>query len=246
MSLHLDPRQRAMLQEMGVRVWWPGAVAPEPAAPPSVAGVPPQTVPTASAPPATAAQAREKAPQAARPAPAAPRSAQTSPTRVLHPARALFPGADPQHTPAALGTGWLIVADGPADADPFEGEAGRLLLNMLRALQLHRHPRVFLCTLSAAHSPGDDDAPPAEVLAHALASVRPSVLLLMGRAAAQAVLARTEPLGQLRGQAHTVAGLPAVITYDAPYLLRAPQAKPAAWSDLCLARVLARSTPARP
>jgi DNA polymerase len=84
------------------------------------------------------------------------------------------------------------------------------------------------------------------VLAHALASVRPSVLLLMGRAAAQAVLGRTEPLGQLRGQAHTVAGLPAVITYDAPYLLRAPQAKPAAWSDLCLARVLARSTPARP
>lgn len=242
MSLHLDPRQRAMLQEMGVRVWWPGAVAPEPAAPPSAQGLTPQPAPAALPVAATAI----KAPLAARPTPPSPVSGQTQPVRTLHPARALFPGADPQHTPAALGAGWLIVADGLADADPFEGEAGRLLLNMLRALQLHRHPRVFLCTLSAAHSPGDDDAPPAEVLAHALASVRPCVLLLMGRAAAQAVLGRTEPLGQLRGQTHTVAGLPAVITYDAPYLLRAPQAKPAAWTDLCRARVLARSTPATP
>ena len=165
---------------------------------------------------------------------------------MLLPPRALFPGADPQHTPAALGASWLIVAESLPDADPLEGDAGRLLGNMLRALQLHRHPQVFLCTLSAAHGSGTDAAAPNAVLAHALTSVKPSVLLLMGRAAAHAVLGRTEPLGQLRGQAHRVAGVPAVITYDAPYLLRAPQAKPAAWADLCLARVLARSAPAAP
>ena len=246
MSLHLDSRQRAMLKEMGVSLWWPGAVAQEPAATPSTHGTPPQPAPTVTT---HAAPAPIKAPQPLRPVlPVQPATlhGQTLPARVLLPPRALFPGADPQHTPAALGAGWLIVADGLADADPLEGEAGRLLGNMLRALQLHRHPQVFLCTLSAAHGSGTDAAAPNAVLAHALTSVKPSVLLLMGRAAAHAVLGRTEPLGQLRGQAHRVAGVPAVITYDAPYLLRAPQAKPAAWADLCLARVLARSAPAAP
>ena len=31
MSLNLDPRQRAMLHEMGVHVWWPEALLPDPA-----------------------------------------------------------------------------------------------------------------------------------------------------------------------------------------------------------------------
>ena len=246
MSLHLDSRQRAMLKEMGVSLWWPGAMAQEPAATPSTHGTPPQPAPTVTT---HAAPAPIKAPQPLRPVlPVQPATlhGQTLPARVLLPPRALFPGADPQHTPAALGASWLIVAESLPDADPLEGDAGRLLGNMLRALQLHRHPRVFLCPLSAAHGSGTDAAAPNEVLAHALTSVAPSVLLLMGRAAAHAVLGRTEPLGQLRGQAHRVAGVPAVITYDAPYLLRAPQAKPAAWADLCLARVLARSTPAAP
>lgn len=249
MSLHLDPRQRAMLQEMGVRLWWPGAVAQTAEAAAPVRTVPTRPAPTA-APARPAAPAPLPAPQAVRPAAAVPAPAParglTPPVRVLHPPRTLFPDADPQHRPAALGAGWLLVAEGAADADPLAGDAGRLLGNMLRALQLHRHPRVFLCTLSAPRSPDADAAPAADVLAQALASVQPSVLLLMGRAAAHAVLGRNEPLGALRAQAHTVAGVPAVVTYDAPYLLRAPVAKPATWADLCLARSLARATPATP
>lgn len=160
MSLHLDSRQRAMLKEMGVSLWWPGAMAQEPAATPSTHGTPPQPAPTVTT---HAAPAPIKAPQPLRPVlPVQPATlhGQTLPARVLLPPRALFPGADPQHTPAALGAGWLIVADGLADADPLEGEAGRLLGNMLRALQLHRHPQVFLCALSAAHGPSTNSAPP--------------------------------------------------------------------------------------
>ncbi len=234
MSLHLDPRQRAMLQEMGVRLWWPGTAAPVAEEPLPVRAAPPAT-PLPAAPPAS-----RPAPSAGRPAPAAPPGLHTSTSvRQLHPPRALYPDADPQHTPAALGAGWLLVAEGAADGDPFTGESGRLLGNMLRALQLHRHPRVFLCTLSAPHGPAADAPPAAGTLAEALASVQPSVLLLMGRAAAHLALGRSDPLGPLRAQPHTVAGVPAVVTYDAPYLLRAPGAKPAAWADLCLARALA-------
>src|SRR6218665_1298235 len=65
----------------------------------------------------------------------------------LHAAQALYPAADPAQTPAGLGSGWLIVAESLTPAAPLGGAAGRLLDNMLRAMQLHRHPRVFLAAL---------------------------------------------------------------------------------------------------
>lgn len=247
MSLHLDPRQRAMLQEMGVRLWWPAPATPsappipatEPllrsAAAPAAASTRPQAEPTRPPPVARAPQA---------PAPLAASAASPTVALQLHPPRTLYPGADPLQTPAALGAGWLIVAEGLPDGDPFAGDAGRLLANMLRALQLHRHPRVHLCALSAPTGAAAGAEAPAAVLAAALADLRPSVLLLMGRTAARVVLGRTEPLGRLRSEPHQVGGVPAVVTYDAPYLLRAPDAKPAAWADLCRARVLAHTAPA--
>src|SRR6218665_2857027 len=55
----------------------------------------------------------------------------------LHAAQALSPAADPAQTPAGLGSGWLIVAESLTPAEPLGGAAGRLLDNMLRAMQLH-------------------------------------------------------------------------------------------------------------
>ncbi len=232
MTLRLDTRQRAMLQEMGIRIWSP---AQRPAAPAAASAPLPPPVehydPAASAP---SPAARAPAPRASQPQPA---PATVEPGAVLHPPRALYPAADPQQTPAGLGACWLIVTEGLAHSDPLAGDPGRLLGNMLRALQLHRHPRVFLCALST--QPGTDAQAADVALKQAVARIQPSVLLLMGRAAARAVLQRSEPLGHLRGQAHWVAGIPCVVTYDAPYLLRAPHAKPDAWADLCLARTLA-------
>lgn len=239
MSLHLDPRQRAMLQEMGVRLWWPAPATPS--APPIPATEPLLRNAAAPAAASTRPPPAARAPQA--PAPLAANAASPAVALQLHPPRTLYPGADPLQAPAALGACWLIVAEGLPDGDPFAGDAGRLLANMLRALQLHRHPRVHLCALSAPAGAASVE-PPAAVLATALADLRPSVLLLMGRTAARVVLGRTEPLGRLRSEPHQVGGVPAVVTYDAPYLLRAPDAKPAAWADLCRARALAHTAPA--
>ena len=91
MILHLGSRQRAMLKEMGVSLWWPGAVAQEPAATPSTHGTPPQPAPTVTT---HAAPAPIKAPQPLRPVlPVQPVTlhGQTLPARVLLPPRALFP-----------------------------------------------------------------------------------------------------------------------------------------------------------
>ena len=263
MSLDLDPRQRAMLQEMGIQVWWPAAAhaltappeAPSPPpsdAPPATAArnpssAPPRTAPVAPQMAATAARTEPPQPPATSPAAAGVGDAAAAPPPwTLRAPQQLFPQADPTHTPANLGASWLLVAEDTGSSDPFAGEAGRLLHNMLQALRLHRHPQVFFCALQApgttdpVSAPVTGTAPCADALVSAMAAVQPDVVLVMGRVAARAVLGRSEPLGQLRATPHTVAGVPAVVTYDAPYLLRAPPAtKALAWADLCRARALA-------
>ncbi|MFY3385858.1 uracil-DNA glycosylase family protein [Paracidovorax sp. MALMAid1276] len=266
MSLHLDARQRAMLQEMGITVWGPPDTAAEAPAPAAAAAAPvaataPRTlqpaVPPAapSAAPSEAAAARTSAAAGQRaPAPAAPTVAGApAPTHRLHAPQALYPGADPAQTPAGLGAGWLIVAETPHPADPLAGDAGRLLDNMLRAMQLHRHPRVYFAALerivpgampTAAPGPAADaPADVAAALAGTVAQVQPALVLVLGHVAARAALGRAEPLGRLRAGPHQVAGRPAVVTYDPAFLLRSQDSKAAAWADLCHALALVRGAP---
>ncbi len=280
MSLHLDARQRAMLQEMGVRVWWPDEAVAAPAdAPPAphhrargrhrhsthcAAQRAKPSAPGRTGTPRTSGTARQR--PAATAGQRGPGSANHTrrpiccrPTPpgavlVLHAPQALYApahGADAAHAsaaptppgPGADASTWLIVTEGQEGADPLAGDAGLLLHNMLRALRLHQHPRVFLSTVAPQAPDAPAAAPSAQALSAAIAHVQPSVVLVMGRLAARAALGRSDPLGRLRASPHSVAGVPAIVTYDAPYLLRAPQAKAAASADLCRARALAQATP---
>lgn len=244
-----------MLQEMGVTVWAPPpaqeAIAQPPASAPSApaAVAPPRAQPQAQAPSPTLAE-RPQAPPAhttSRSAPPAPASATTGPAAPalrLHPPQALYPAADPAQTPAGLGRGWLIVAESMTPAEPLGGDAGRLLDNMLRAMQLHRHPRVFLAALerSAPSTEASTDIPAA--LADAVAQLQPAMVLVLGHVAARVALGRTEPLGRLRAGLHVLTGCPAVVTYDPAFLLRSQDNKAAAWADLCRALAMVRSAEA--
>lgn len=246
-----------MLQEMGVTVWAP-AEPPAPAAAVALNEPAPLAVAPAPAPALRPARAAAPAPVAtgpaaphpapapsASPAPHAGPSAATPPLR-LHAPQALYPQADPAQTPAELGGGWLIVAESLTPADPLGGDVGRLLDNMLRAMQLHRHPRVYLAPLErAAHLPDPaqgsmDDVPAA--LAGMVATLQPALVLVLGHVAARAALGRSEPLGRLRAGPHQLAGCPAVVTYDPAFLLRSQETKAAAWADLCRALAIVRSS----
>ena len=247
MTLQLDTRQRAMLEAMHIRVWLPEA---PPAADATVSGAerPGKTVaeglleekkpavaamPPAVAPaPTPAPVARPTAPPTAPPAVAA--AGATAFT--LAPPQLLFPGLDPAQAPAGRGAGWLLVteAHGPAQ-DPWAGDAGQLLANMLRAMRLHQHPRVFRACLERNNPQAAASAGLQADLATLLADLQPSVVLAMGRVAAQTLLQSRKPLGELRSQVHQLHGVPLVVTFDAPYLLRAPADKARAWADLCLA-----------
>ena len=262
MSLHLDARQRAMLQEMGVTVWSPAEATPPPS--PVRAGasaahlsagsattpVPVVATPRAAArtmeapkrtpltPPATAVQAVDgDRTSALTPATA---SLAVLPALKLHAARSLYPQADPAQTPAQLGGAWLVVAESATPDDPLAGDVGRLLDNMLRAMQLHRHPRVYLASLERTEAGASRDADIPSALAEMADALQPAMVLLLGHLPARAALGLTEPLGRLRMAPHTLAQCPAVVTYDPAYLLRSPQAKAAAWVDVCRALATVR------
>lgn len=250
MSLVLDARQRAMLEEMGVKVWLPTARHAPVAAPEEPAA----DVPGDDAPaPVAAPEVRPAAaPVAASPRPAAP-SARPVPTdpmgaaggsdlRIASP-QALYAGEG-----RAAAGGWLVVADMPPGADgrhgaPLDGDAGRLLDQMLRALQLHTGTapvHLVRAHRAVAGAPtAEDDADFDSAFAAWAMPLAPRIVLAMGPLSAQRLLGRQEPLGRLRGQACPLPALdPAtrvVATYHPAYLLRNGADKARAWADLCLA-----------
>lgn len=264
MALNLDARQRAMLQEMGITVWLPGPAAELASAAPAMQerAAPRAAQPPASSPPPRAASQPQARPPSIQPAPAVPQPEAAAATGWrLHPARPVYGPGDATGAPADTADGgWLILLEhptaqslpAPAPATPasgtvLEGDAARLLDNMLRALRLHQHPRVWSAALERDSAPAASaDCMPLDTGLRAMVQqLQPARVLVLGLAAARAVLGRTDALGRLRAEPHQVAGCPAVVTYDPGYLLRAAHAKPAAWADLCRAQALGRSVTAR-
>ena len=229
MSLDLDKRQRAMLREMGIRLWQPPGAASEAAAPPHAAVV------RAAAPPPAPTPSVVTAPSGG----TAAGSAWT-----LGAARAMYEPA------AGASARWLLLIETATDsaaADPLAGDTGKLLDNMLRAAGLPNSARAAWVPVSRqATAAGPDSGEPGLALQGSLSALvqaeKPHVLLIMGRLAAQALLQSAEPLGKLRSQKHQLAGVPAFVTYDAAYLLRSLPDKARAWDDLCLAQQPAANT----
>ncbi|MBC7548750.1 MAG: hypothetical protein H7224_08965 [Polaromonas sp.] len=256
--LALDKRQRAMLKEMGIRVWSPlDALAPTVAIPVSEVHVAIESVATEDVAMTARASFHIEAPTQSAPSlPTVPTSAfDQAPGGAswqFDAAHALFSQMPPQPGPL-----WLVLAEASSEpatalatADPLDGDAGQLLANMLRAARLAHSGRVVLVPLRRLSSVSVDTrspsvlAEPATSQLTALIAVhQPDLVLVMGRLAAQALLETTEPLGKLRGRVHTLQGVPTVVTYDAQPLLRTPSDKAKAWDDLCLAMATAAAAP---
>ena len=153
-------------------------------------------------------------------------------------------------TQAVFGVGspaadWMIVGEAPgAEEDrrgePFVGRAGKLLDEMLRAIQESRSS-VFIANILKCRPPGNRDpakeeaAECREYLDAQIAHVAPRLILAVGRIAAHELLDSDAPVGRLRGKEHDYRGIPLVVTYHPAYLLRSPSQKAKAWDDLRLA-----------
>ena len=240
-GLRLDKRQRAMLKEMGVHVWQPlPIVVATPVV--SVAFVVPKVAPVAAPDTINSGAAsahnekatgsfstQKQSSLALKPIP----QSESSPASAWRIGKLQTLYAD---TATPEGARWLILIESPASAlqetfNPFEGDAGKLLDNMLRAAQLHKAQAALLSPLVRGQGTGGDLSAD---LAERFASAQADVVLVMGRLAAQALLQSSEPLAKLRGQVQTLHSTPTIITIDPAYLLRNPLDKAKAWDDLCL------------
>ena len=274
MSLQLDARQRAMLEEMGVRVWQPeppgGEVDDAPPSPPrgGVAAEPAAGV--AVARPASVARAAPVSLPRALPAEIAAMDWDALQQAV---AGCQACGLCKSRKNTVFGVGdrqarWLVVGEAPGEnedlqGEPFVGQAGQLLDNMLKAVGLNRQARgeqgVYIANVLKCRPPANRNPQPEEVLQcepylrRQVALLQPQIILALGRFAAQSLLQHsvpdiaTIPLGRLRGQVHRYEGVPVIVSYHPAYLLRTPQDKAKAWVDLCLAQaVLCGDVPPQP
>lgn len=284
MSLDLDERQRAMLQEMDVRVWWPAATD---TVVPALAAALPAPSPRAQTP-LLADGASEKSITPENVANYSYRTRATD-TKVQHFLPKIIVGIDAMPWPAlqhavatcqacklcegrkntVFGVGqaptdpgaapqvdWLIVGEAPGEnedrtGEPFVGQAGKLLDNMLKAMGQGRHRNVYIANVIKCRPPGNRNPEVGEVaqcepyLRRQIELLQPKIILAMGRFAVNSLLQASMPdvhklpLGKLRGQVHSYASagrnVPVIATYHPAYLLRNLPEKAKAWADLCLA-----------
>ncbi|MDO8340790.1 MAG: uracil-DNA glycosylase, partial [Candidatus Woesebacteria bacterium] len=153
---------------------------------------------------------------------------------------------------AVLGVGdrnadWLFVGEGPgaeedARGEPFVGQAGKLLDNMLAAIGLKRGEDVYIANAVKCRPPENRTPTPEETatcrpyLERQIELIRPKLIVALGRPAAQTLLQTEIKIAAARGRLHDYAGIPLIVTYHPAYLLRTLQDKAKAWEDLCFMR----------
>jgi DNA polymerase len=141
---------------------------------------------------------------------------------------------------------WLFVGEGPgaeedARGEPFVGQAGRLLDNMLAAVGLKRGDDVYIANILKCRPPGNRVPEPQEAaqcepfLLRQIALIEPRLIVALGKTAASNLLRTDASLASLRGRLHDFRGRPVLVTYHPAYLLRNLPDKAKAWEDLCFA-----------
>ncbi len=238
-------RQRAMLDEMGIRLWLP----PEPG---PLRG--PERTPQ---PPAERGEGAAVA--APRPAADRPVGVDTMDWPALREAVTNCSACKlcQGRRQTVFGVGnlrahWMVVGEAPGEqedrqGEPFVGKSGQLLDNMLRAIGLTRAEaeparQVYIANTIKCRPPGNRNPEPEELaqcepfLIRQVELVKPKIILAMGRFAVQSLLRSNEPIGRLRGRVHRYQGVPLIVTYHPAYLLRNLEDKARAWDDLCLAQ----------
>jgi DNA polymerase len=142
---------------------------------------------------------------------------------------------------------WMLVGEAPGSeedrlGEPFVGQAGKLLDNMLAAISLGRGKNVYIANVLKCRPPGNRNPEPGEVakcsphLLRQIELIQPKLILAMGRFAAQTLLGTDATIASLRGKVHRYAGVPLIVTYHPAYLLRTLPDKAKAWADLLFAK----------
>jgi DNA polymerase len=121
--------------------------------------------------------------------------------------------------------------------EPFVGAAGQLLDRMIVAMGWTRET-VYIANVLMCRPPGNRDPQPDEVsqclpfLHKKIEVIRPRIIVALGKPATHALLSTTAPISALRGRFHQFRGIKVMPTFHPAFLLRQPDRKRDAWSDL--------------
>ena len=142
----------------------------------------------------------------------------------------------------------MFVGEGPgADEDiqgePFVGRAGQLLTKIIEAIDLRRED-VYIANVIKCRPPSNRNPEPDEVeqcepfLFRQIETIKPKVIVALGKFAAQSLLRTTDPITRLRGREYKYRNAILIPTYHPAYLLRTPSAKRDVWEDMKRVRAI--------
>lgn len=142
---------------------------------------------------------------------------------------------------------WLFIGEAPGEQEdkqgyPFVGKAGQLLDNILYAAGLDREQDIYIANVVKCRPPGNRNPAGDEIVAcqdyllQQIKHINPTIIIALGRFAAQTLLNTEQSISRLRGKAHQYQGIPLIATFHPAYLLRNLSDKSKAWQDMVLAR----------
>ncbi|MDN0075504.1 uracil-DNA glycosylase [Crenobacter sp. SG2303] len=144
------------------------------------------------------------------------------------------------------GARWLLVGEAPGENEDrqglaFVGRAGQLLDNMLASIGLDSETDVFITNVLKCRPPGNRNPAGDEIAAcqgyllQQIAHLKPTLIIALGRFAAQTLLQNSDSIARLRGKVHRYHDIPLIVSFHPAYLLRNLPDKAKAWQDLVLA-----------
>ncbi len=136
----------------------------------------------------------------------------------------------------------MLIGEAPgAEEDkqgiPFVGRAGKLLTDILKAINFSRDD-VYIANILKCRPPNNRDPLPSEVetcmpyLYKQIELIKPKVILCLGRVAATNLFGKKYTLTQMRGKVYDVEGIKTMVTYHPAALLRNPNWKRGCWEDV--------------
>jgi len=136
----------------------------------------------------------------------------------------------------------VVIGEAPgaeedASGRPFVGRSGQLLDKILLAASFRRE-EVYICNILKCRPPSNRNPLNDEItncmpwLLKQLQIIKPKVILMLGKVAANTILGNTLSLGTMRGKLIQWKGYDCFITYHPAALLRNPNWKKGCWEDI--------------
>jgi DNA polymerase len=136
----------------------------------------------------------------------------------------------------------MVIGEGPgADEDaqglPFVGRAGKLLTDILKAINFSRD-EVYIANIVKCRPPGNRTPLPQEMeaclpyLKKQIELIKPKLILCLGLTATQGLLKKKESLSSMRGKVFEFENAKVMVTFHPAALLRNPNWKKDCWEDV--------------